>query len=254
MLLARTLLRSALLTTSLAAAGLALAQTGAPPAPGGAAPAPAGDKVVARVDGDRHHGGRPRPRGRGPGPLAAQHGRGAEARPARRLPRRPQARRQRGGGRQGRRGAGLSPRKLAYFRDKLLLDEYLDREVKKAVTPEAARKLYDDTVKNLTPEQEVRARHILVESEDEAKKAAARVKGGEDFAKVAGELSKDPGLEDRRRRSRLLHQGAHGAALRRGRLQARARPDLGAGEEPVRLARHQARGEAHASRCRPSRR
>ena len=30
-------------------------------------------------------------------------------------------------------------RKLAYFRDKLLLDEYLEREVKKTVTPEAAR-------------------------------------------------------------------------------------------------------------------
>src|SRR3954469_3461355 len=84
-------------------------------------------------------------------------------------------------------------RKLAYARDKALLDDYLDRESKKAVTPEATRKLYDETVKGITPESEVRARHILVESEDEAKKAYARVKGGEDFAKVAGELSKDPG-------------------------------------------------------------
>ncbi|MDF3064262.1 MAG: peptidylprolyl isomerase [Microvirga sp.] len=84
-------------------------------------------------------------------------------------------------------------RKMAYFRDKLLLDEYLDREVKKAVTPEAARKLYDETVKTMTPEPEVRARHILVEQEDEAKKAQARVKGGESFEKVAEELSKDPG-------------------------------------------------------------
>ncbi len=84
-------------------------------------------------------------------------------------------------------------RRLAYFRDKVLLDDYLTREVKKAVTAEAARKVYDDTVKDLKPEQEVRARHILVESEDEAKKVAARVKGGEDFAKVAAEISKDPG-------------------------------------------------------------
>ena len=84
-------------------------------------------------------------------------------------------------------------RRLAYFRDKLLLDEYLEREVKKAVTPEAARKLYDETVKNVKPEPEVRARHILVENEDEAKAIAARLKQGEDFAKVAGEASKDPG-------------------------------------------------------------
>lgn len=84
-------------------------------------------------------------------------------------------------------------RRLAYLRDKLLLDEYLNRETKKAVTPEAAKKLYEDTVKTLKPEEERRARHILVESEDEAKKVAARVKGGEDFAKVAAEVSKDPG-------------------------------------------------------------
>ena len=84
-------------------------------------------------------------------------------------------------------------RRMAYARDKALLDQYLDQEAKKAVTPEASRKLYEETVKGLTPEQEVRARHILVESEDEAKKAHARVKGGEDFAKVAAELSKDPG-------------------------------------------------------------
>ena len=84
-------------------------------------------------------------------------------------------------------------RKLAYFRDKLLLDDYLEREAKKAVTPEAAKALYEQTVKSMKPEEEVRARHILVESEDEAKKIAARVKGGEDFAKIASEVSKDPG-------------------------------------------------------------
>jgi peptidyl-prolyl cis-trans isomerase C len=86
----------------------------------------------------------------------------------------------------------FAPR-LAYFRDKVMLDEYLSREVKKAVTPDAARKLYDETVKDLKPELEVRARHILVETEDEAKKVYDRIKAGEDFAKLAGTLSKDPG-------------------------------------------------------------
>ena len=84
-------------------------------------------------------------------------------------------------------------RKLAYARDKALLDAYLDQESKKAVTPDAARKLYEETVKGIAPEAELRARHILVENEDDAKKALQRVKGGEDFAKVAEELSKDPG-------------------------------------------------------------
>lgn len=83
--------------------------------------------------------------------------------------------------------------RLAYMRDKLLLDEYISRESKKAVTPEAAKKLFDDTVKTMTPEEEVHARHILVEDEAKAKDVAARLKKGEDFAKVAAELSKDPG-------------------------------------------------------------
>jgi peptidyl-prolyl cis-trans isomerase C len=84
-------------------------------------------------------------------------------------------------------------RKLAYMRDKLLVDEYLEQETKKAANPEAARKLYEETSKSMPAEEEVRARHILVEDEAEAKKVAARVKGGEDFAKVAAEVSKDPG-------------------------------------------------------------
>ena len=84
-------------------------------------------------------------------------------------------------------------RKIGYLRDKLLVDEYLEGETKKAVSPEAARKLYDETTKAMKTEEEVKARHILVEGEDEAKKVHARVKGGEDFAKVAADASKDPG-------------------------------------------------------------
>jgi peptidyl-prolyl cis-trans isomerase C len=84
-------------------------------------------------------------------------------------------------------------RKLAYAKDKVLLDEYLEREAGKAVSPDAAKKLYDETVKGMKPEPEVRARHILVETEDAAKAALARVRGGEAFEKVAGELSTDPG-------------------------------------------------------------
>ncbi|CAA2100980.1 putative parvulin-type peptidyl-prolyl cis-trans isomerase [Methylobacterium bullatum] len=84
-------------------------------------------------------------------------------------------------------------RKLAYFKSKLLLDEYLEREAKKAVTPEAAKALYDQTLTTMKPEEEAHARHILVDNEEEAKKISARIKGGEDFAKIAAEVSKDPG-------------------------------------------------------------
>jgi peptidyl-prolyl cis-trans isomerase C len=83
--------------------------------------------------------------------------------------------------------------RMNYFRQKVLMDEYISRQSKAAASTEAARKLYDDTMKTMKPEEEVRARHILVEKEDEAKAALDRVRKGEDFAKVAAELSRDPG-------------------------------------------------------------
>jgi peptidyl-prolyl cis-trans isomerase C len=84
-------------------------------------------------------------------------------------------------------------KKLAYYRDKLAMEELLGSVAKAASTEENERKAYDDAAKAEPPQEEIHARHILVPTEDEAKKALARVKGGEDFAKVANELSKDSG-------------------------------------------------------------
>jgi peptidyl-prolyl cis-trans isomerase C len=84
-------------------------------------------------------------------------------------------------------------RKLAYARDRILMERLLTREGEKAASDAAVKAYYDEQVKQLKPVEEARARHILVESEDEAKKVAGRIKAGEDFAKVAGEVSKDPG-------------------------------------------------------------
>lgn len=83
--------------------------------------------------------------------------------------------------------------RLAYYREKVLLDQYLTGLGKKAVTDEAAKKLYEDTTKAMAPEEEAHARHILVETEDQAKAVVDRLKKGEDFAKVAADVSKDPG-------------------------------------------------------------
>lgn len=84
-------------------------------------------------------------------------------------------------------------RRLAMMTDRLLFDEYLEAAAKKVVTEDAMKALYSDTVKNLKPEPEIHARHILVETEDQAKAVIKRLKAGEDFAKLAAELSKDPG-------------------------------------------------------------
>jgi peptidyl-prolyl cis-trans isomerase C len=87
-------------------------------------------------------------------------------------------------------------RKLASARTKLLMEALLSAEAKAAVTEEAMRKVYDEAIKQIKDEEEVSARHILVESEEEAKKIAADLKKGGDFNAIAKEKSKDPGSKD----------------------------------------------------------
>jgi peptidyl-prolyl cis-trans isomerase C len=55
------------------------------------------------------------------------------------------------------------------------------------------KKVYDEAVKQSADEQEVRARHILVPTEDEAKAVIVELKKGTDFAELAKQKSKDPG-------------------------------------------------------------
>ncbi len=86
-------------------------------------------------------------------------------------------------------------RRIAYFKDKLAMEALMGEVAKSAGTEAAAHKAYDEAAAAQPPEPEVHARHILLATEDDAKKALARVKGGEDFAKVATELSKDPAGE-----------------------------------------------------------
>ena len=83
--------------------------------------------------------------------------------------------------------------RVEYFRDKILLDDLMFKEGARADTPEARKKLYDDTVTKLPPETELHARHILVEDEATAKQVAERAKKGEDFLALSKEFSKDPG-------------------------------------------------------------
>ena len=83
-------------------------------------------------------------------------------------------------------------RTMAYYREKILTDKLMGQVAKSAVTDDAMKKVYDEAAAKMKPQEEIHARHILVPTEDEAKAALKRVQGGEDFAKVADELSKDP--------------------------------------------------------------
>jgi peptidyl-prolyl cis-trans isomerase C len=88
-------------------------------------------------------------------------------------------------------------------RRKLLMAELLQSVGKKALTDEAMHKVYDDAVKQMGEQKEVRARHILIRAapgdekadkaaEDKIKATIARLKKGEDFEKVAKEVTEDP--------------------------------------------------------------
>jgi peptidyl-prolyl cis-trans isomerase C len=94
-------------------------------------------------------------------------------------------------------------RKIAFARNKLLMEQLLQSVGKEALTDEAMHKVYDEAVKQLGQEQEVHARHILIraapgdekaskEAEDKIKAIIVRLKKGEDFAKVASEVTEDP--------------------------------------------------------------
>jgi peptidyl-prolyl cis-trans isomerase C len=87
------------------------------------------------------------------------------------------------------------PKKLAYYREKLLMESVLGKLAKDAATDEAMKKTYEEAAAAQKPETEVHARHILVATEDDAQAALKRLKAGEDFAKVAKDVSKDPGSE-----------------------------------------------------------
>ena len=94
-------------------------------------------------------------------------------------------------------------RKLDLARSKLLMEALLQSTGKEALTDDAMHKVYDDAVKQVGEEKEVHARHILIRAPAGDEKAGAeakakieaiiaRLKKGEDFAKVAGEVTEDP--------------------------------------------------------------
>ncbi len=93
--------------------------------------------------------------------------------------------------------------KLEFARKKLLMEELLQSTGKEALTEAAMRQVYDDAIKQMSSEPEVHARHILIraaagdekaskDAEAKIKAVIARLKKGEDFKKVASEVTEDP--------------------------------------------------------------
>ena len=122
-----------------------------------------------------------------------------------------------------------------------------DVEKKAAVTDAEVQAEYDK-FKAQSSGTEYKARHILVEKEDEAKALIGQLKAGASFADLAKKNSKDPGsapnggdLDFASPASYVPEFSQAMTALKKGEIHH------GAGEDPVRLSHHPARGHARGA-------
>lgn len=83
-------------------------------------------------------------------------------------------------------------RRLAFIADRELHNAYFKKHVIDAVTDDEVKARYDTEVASMPQQEEIRARHILVKTEEEAKAIIAELDAGKDFIEIAKEKSTDP--------------------------------------------------------------
>lgn len=83
-------------------------------------------------------------------------------------------------------------KQLAELQNELARQVYLEQQVNARVTDEEVKKVYDDYISSFKSEKEVKAKHILVETEDLAKEIIAKLESKEaSFDDLALQYSKD---------------------------------------------------------------
>lgn len=80
-------------------------------------------------------------------------------------------------------------KKVELAKRQIVIQEYIQRNLAPKMNDTNLRSYYDKQVAGMGKQQEVRVRHILVKTPEEAKRAYERIKGGEDFGKVAKDMS-----------------------------------------------------------------
>ena len=82
-----------------------------------------------------------------------------------------------------------------FYEEQLLLREFLEEMVYSniEVTQSDLENYYSEVLESLESEDEVRARHILVETEEEMNAVLEKLDSGSDFSELAKEYSIDPG-------------------------------------------------------------
>ncbi len=83
-------------------------------------------------------------------------------------------------------------RRLRYLEERALRRAYFATEINASVTQEAVQAAYDAFVAGLSQEEELRARHILVATLEDARNVRAEIDAGRPFEDVAREKSTGP--------------------------------------------------------------
>lgn len=86
-------------------------------------------------------------------------------------------------------------KQIAFLRDRTLHNLLFKAKVMDSITDADVKARYDKEVAATPPEEEVKARHILVKTEEEAKKIIADLDAGKDFLELAKLSSDGPSAE-----------------------------------------------------------
>ena len=84
-------------------------------------------------------------------------------------------------------------RRMAFLNQRALHAALIDKEIAGTITDEQIRARYDQQIAATPPANEVKARHILVKTKEEADAIIKRLDAGEKFEDIAKEVSTDPG-------------------------------------------------------------
>jgi peptidyl-prolyl cis-trans isomerase C len=82
-------------------------------------------------------------------------------------------------------------RRLDLMRQRLLHAAYIEQAIAERISEEDLRARYETEIAGLDLDEEVRARHIIVETEEEAAEIIAALDAGGDFEELARERSQD---------------------------------------------------------------
>jgi peptidyl-prolyl cis-trans isomerase C len=83
-------------------------------------------------------------------------------------------------------------RRMAFLRERALHSEVIDKDIGAKITDEEIRARYDKQISETPPTNEIKARHILVKTKEEADAIIKQLDGGADFVKLANEHTTDP--------------------------------------------------------------